>query len=336
MAPFFYKPIQPFNKESLSIYGFKHTCGFYLALFLLWLFIPQSDLIASPGYGAERGGNMTNIMSWPRSMMGWSWDQEDKVYDRETLFDYIDGAAEVFLAYNFQKAHVHRYVKRGQPDMVAEVYEMGSSADAYGVFSLERQDPEVGIGQGSEFGGSLLRFWKGKTFVSILGEGAGKEIEEVVLSLGRDLAARIKESGDPPRLLRYIAPLDPFLEPDRLYFVRSHVLLNRRFFISHQNILQMGSDVQAVLARYSRGQEKTHLLLIRYPSEAKAASAFNSFKSAYLPESGADNVLRTEESRWTKLERFREFLMIVFGSQSPSEAARIIQYTITKIKEEEP
>ena len=287
-----------------------------------------------PVFGSDDGGKMADSISWPTEIMGWSRDLEDRIYDRESLFDYIDGAAEVFLAYNFQKASVRRYVKPGQPGLVAEVYGMGSSEDAFGVFSLERQDPEAGIGQGSEFGGSLLRFWKGRFFVSILGEGTGKDLEEAVLSLGRDLAARIEEKGEPPRILRSVSALPTFPQPDRLYFIRSHVLLNRRFFISHQNILQLGSDVQAVLARYPREKEKTHLLLIRFPSETKALSAYKGFKSAYLPESGPDNALRTEEGRWTKLERFKEFLLVVFGSHSSSEAEKIILSTIAKLKEE--
>ncbi len=132
-----------------------------------------------------------------------------------------------------------RYVKPNQPDIIADVYLMGSSEDAFGVFSLEHQDPEAGIGQGSEFGGSLLRFWKGRYFVTVLGNGTGKELEEAVLSLGRGLATGIKETGDPPRLLRYL-PESPKPAADRVCFVRSHVLLNRCFFISHQNILRLG------------------------------------------------------------------------------------------------
>jgi hypothetical protein len=307
--------------------------GFGVILLVLFLSLSLNFFISSQVQGAD-GGKMDDRISWPFEISGWTWDQEDKVYNRETLFDYIDGAAEVFLAYNFQGASVHRYIKAGQPDIVAEVYTMGSSQDAYGVFSLERQDPEVNIGQGSEFGGSLLRFWKGRIFVSVLGEGAGKEVESAVLSLGRQLASLIKESGDPPRMLRYVLNLPSLPAYDRLCFVRSHVLLNRCFFISHQNILHLGSDVQAVMARYPLGKEKVHLLIVRYPSEARARAGFSSFKATYLPESGPSNAVRTEDGRWTKLDRFQEFVIIVFGTQHQSEAEGLCQSTVAKIKEE--
>ncbi|MBA4395277.1 MAG: hypothetical protein C0407_17135, partial [Desulfobacca sp.] len=319
--------LQGLNSQKVTFY---ETIRLIFFLFLCLVFNLSVFTLA---YGAD-GGKMAVRISWPSEIMGWTWDQEDKAYDRETLFDYIDGAAEVFLAYNFQEAFVHRYVKAGRPDIVAEIYKMGSSQDAFGVFSLERQDPEVGIGQGSEFGGSLLRFWKGSSFVSILGEGTGKEMETAVLGLGRQLATLIEETGEPPRIIRYLSTLPSLPANDRLCFVRSHVLLNRCYFISHQNILQLGSDVQAVMARYPREKDKVHLLVVRYPSEVRARSAFTGFRSAYLPEAGPSHAVRTEDGRWTKMDRFQEFVIIVFGTPHQSEADNLCQSLVAKIKEE--
>ena len=211
---------------------------------------------------------------------------------------------------------------------------MGSSEDAYGVFSLERQDPEAGIGQGSEFGGSLLRFWKGRYFATVLGNGTGKELEKAVLSLGQELDRGIKETGEPPRLLRCLPERADLPPPEKLCFVRSPVLLNRCFFISHQNILRLANDVQALLARYSQGKNKLRLLLVRYPTAARARSAYASFRSAYLPEAGPGGAVRTEEGAWTRAERFNHFIGIVFGAGDPAEAEQWIQTTVTQFKEE--
>jgi hypothetical protein len=275
---------------------------------------------------------MTNRLAWPSEIAGWNWDNEDKAYTPKTLFQYIDGAAEVYLAYRVQRVSVRRYLKPGQPDIVAEVYKMASSEDAFGVFSLEHQDPEAGIGQGSEFGGSLLRFWKGRFFATILGEGTGKEMEEAVLSLGRAMAAGIKETGEPPQLLRCLPDLPMFPPADRICFIRSHVLLNRCFFISHQNILRLGSDVQAVLARYAGKKKKIHLLLASYPTEARARSALKGFRSAYLPEAGQGGSLLTEDGSWTRAERYRRLVVIVFGAPSESDAEELVQASLAKLK----
>ena len=300
---------------------------------LFFLFLVSGFLAPPFGFSAGKD-KMIDRIDWPLEAAGWKWDRETGTFKGDSLYNYIDGAAEVYLAYNFRKVAVQRYLKSGQPDIVAEVYQMGSSEDAYGVFSLEQQDPEAGIGQGSEFGGSLLRFWKGRYFATVLGNGTGKELEEAVLSLGRELARGIKETGEPPRLLRCLPERVDLPPPEKLCFVRSHVLLNRCFFISHQNLLRLAGDVQAVLARYSQGKNKLRLLLVRYPTTARARSAYTGFQSAYLPEAGPRSAVRTEDGVWTRAEHYNEFIGIVFGAGDPAEAEQWVQTTVAQFKKE--
>jgi hypothetical protein len=306
--------------------------GRWITLFIFFLCLAFNLFSPLPESFAGEG-KMTDRLAWPLALDGWTWNQEDLAFDRATLFNHIDGGAEVYLAYNFQRAFVHRYVKAGQPDIVVEVYQMGSSADAFGVFSLERQDPEVGIGQGSEFGGSLLRFWKGRYFVSVLGEGEGKDLEAAVLGFGRALAASIKETGEPPKMLGYLPDLPWLSSSDKLFFVRSHILLNKYFFISHENLLKLASDVQAVFARYPQEKNKIRVLIARYPTQARAASAFASFRSAYMSDADRNNMVRMEDQTWTKSEHYREFIIVVFGTSLQFQAEGLIQSILTKIKE---
>jgi len=273
-------------------------------------------------------------LEWPPAINGWTWDKEDRIFDRETLYNHIDGAAEVYLSYNFQKALVRRYTKPGHPDIVAEIYRMGSSFDAFGIFSLEQQDPEAGIGQGSEFGGSLLRFWKGNTFVAILGEGEGKDLEAALLELGRKLAEGIKKTGALPEALKFLPDnLPGFNSRDKLCFLRSHILLNRCYFLSHSNILHLGKETEAVFARYSQGPDKIRLIIIHYPSEAGAEAAFKSFAFAFMPEAWSDHLIRLEDQTWAKAERYRDFIVLVFGSNQAGQAEEISKTILNRIKE---
>src|SRR5208283_4197241 len=160
--------------------------------FSLWLML-----------GAAAGkGAMDETIRWPSEAGGWKRTGEAVRYQGREIFDYMDGAGEVYLAYNFRQLTVHRFERQGHPALIAELYEMGTPADAFGVFSFDKQDPGAGIGQGSEFGGGLLRFWKGRHFASVYGEGEGHEQEQAVLEIGRGLASSIVETGEPPRLIR--------------------------------------------------------------------------------------------------------------------------------------
>jgi hypothetical protein len=275
---------------------------------------------------------MRTDLTLPSEIEGWKWDGKEERYDNRTIFKYIDGAGEVYLAYGFQGLTTRRFEKPGKPLLTADVYEMGSSADACGVFLFERQDEDVGIGQGSEFGGGLLRFWKGNYFVSVYAEGEGEDLDRATIGLGRAVAASIMMTGPRPELISHIPDKSFGLVEKNIYFFRSHVLLNQRFFIAHQNILHLGPDVEAVLTEYQVGRQKAHLVLIRYPSETQALDALSSFRKAYLPEARGKKIVKTEDAKWAGAMYYKEFVAVVFGAASEADAEGLLKATETNLK----
>jgi hypothetical protein len=208
---------------------------------------------------------------------------------------------------------------------------MASSEDAYGVFSFEHQDEAVGIGQGSEFGGGLLRFWKGRYFVSIYAEGEGKEVESGILHMGRGVANSIPAAGPKPILVGFIPGKNVGLVDKSIRYLRNHVLLNQRFFIAHQNILNLNRKTEAVLAQYLQDKQKTQLLLIRYANLKEAGDAYQSFMKAYLPEAGGKNRLRTEDRKWTFARQRDEYVLIVFGAPTELDGEALLKATEEKM-----
>jgi hypothetical protein len=208
---------------------------------------------------------------------------------------------------------------------------MASSGDAYGVFSFEHQDEAVGIGQGSEFGGGLLRFWKGKYFLSIYAEGEGAEVESGILVMGKAAAKSIPATGSEPKLVGFVPGKDLGLVDKSVRYLKSHVLLNQRFFIAHQNILNLNRNTEAVLAQYLQGKQKTQLLLIRYPKSKEAEDAYQSFMKVYLPEAKGRDRSRTEDQKWTFARHRNDFVVIVFGASTEADAEALLKAIEEKV-----
>ena len=288
--------------------------------------------VAEMAKGEEKG-KMSREIFLPSDTGGWKWDGKETKYNSKTLFSYIDGAAELYLAYGFQNLTVRRFEESNQPPIVLELYEMASSEDAYGVFSFEYQDEAAGIGQGSEFGGGLLRFWKDKYFVSIYAEGEGAETESGILKVGRAAANSIPAVGPEPKLVGFIPGKDLGLVDKSLRYLKSHVLLNQRFFIAHQNILNLSRRTEAVLAQYLQGKQKTQLLLIRYPDSKEAVDAYRSFMKVYLPDVKGMDRGRTEDRKWTFARQQNEFILIVFGAPTEADAEVLLKATEEKLPE---
>jgi hypothetical protein len=295
---------------------------------MVWIFT-----IAESVKGEEKG-KMNKEISLPSETGGWTWDGKEIRYDSKTLFKYIDGAAELYLAYGFQNLTVRRFEKPRRPPIIVELYEMACSEDAYGVFSFEHQDEDVGIGQGSEFGGGLLRFWKGKYFVSIYAEGEGAEVESAILTVGRAAANSILATGPEPKLVGFIPGKDFGPVDMSVRYLKSHVLLNQRFFIAHQNILNLTRKTEAVLAQYLKDKQKTQLLLIRYPDSKEAGNAYQSFMKGYLPDAGGKDRSRTEDRKWTFAWQRNEFVVIVFEAPVEADAEGLIKAIVEELSRE--
>jgi len=299
----------------------------------IWTFfvIIVSMLTVAEMVRGEEKGKMSREIFLPSEAEGWKWDRKEAEYNSKTLFKYMDGAAELYLAYGFQNLTVRRFERSNQPPITCELYEMACSEDAYGVFSYEHQDETVGIGQGSEFGGGLLRFWKDKYFVSIYAEGEGAEVESGILKMGRAAANSIPGVGPEPKLVGYIPGKDLGLVDKSLRYLKDHVLLNQRFFIAHQNILNLSRKTEAVLAQYLQGKQKTQLLLIRYPDPREAVDAYRSFMKAYLPDVRGMDRARTEDRKWTFARQRNEFILIVFGAPTETDAEGLLKATQEKL-----
>ena len=276
---------------------------------------------------ARTGITVDNI---PKEIHGWVASAQVRQYDRKTLFKYIDGGAELYLAYRFRKAYVHTYTKPGEPNIVMDIYDMGTPEDAFGVFTAEREGEDIGIGIGSEYEAGLLRFSKGRFFVSIMTHEETPQTRKTLLSLARAVADAIQPTGEKPQLLSFL-PDKGLIERSVRYFY-DHNILNLHYYIADENILHLDSHTEAVLARYSGEGGKPYLLLVKYPSPQRAKTAFRSFINAYIPDAVKPGLVRTENGKWTAGDVFFTFVAVVLEAPSDVWARSLLEAVSIKLE----
>jgi len=210
--------------------------------------------------------------SIPVEVAGWRSVDDDQTFDTETIYGYIDGHAEVYLAYGMVRCLSRRYSgPEGEPDIVLDLFEQASPADAFGVFTHDRDGEEVDIGQGGLFRHGWLSFWKGHWFGSVYAEGESEASIEAVLALGRAAADAINEVGDVPPLVAEL-PADG-LDPRSVRYLHTQEILNGVVYLGYENALRFGPEVDAVVGRYQRPDGGGWLLLVDYPDDASAELA---------------------------------------------------------------
>ena len=94
-----------------------------------------------------------------------------EVYNKDNIFDYMDGEAEAYLPLGFRLLYTERYRKPGTGKLIlVEVYDMGSSTGAGGVFDVySRKGGRTikGIGSAAWTDNSLILFWRGRYFFRV-------------------------------------------------------------------------------------------------------------------------------------------------------------------------
>jgi hypothetical protein len=265
----------------------------------------------------------------PAQIDGWKSDGKDGIYDRKTLYDYIDGSAEVYLAFDFRQAFARRFVKQGQPGITLDFFDMGSSQDAYGIFTFEREGKSIGIGQDSEYASGFLRFWKGRYFVSILADRETTVVRKAVMDLGKAIAKSIPDEGKRPEILSLL-PRKDLIETSIRFFHQASGL-NYHYFIADKNVLNLSRETDVLLARYKEGQCKTQLIVIRYPDVQSAQSALESFRKSVIPDA-KNGAVRLENGKWAVSGERGRILAIVFDGLTEETARLLVDEVLAKVE----
>lgn len=301
----------------------------------------------------------------PLIMGIWSRTDKVKMVDSKNIFEYMNGAGELYLAYNFDHLEVYEYAAKDQQNILVELYFMKSSDDAYGLLSQDwGGEPQKLIYSGSDksagnlasqvralYGRGLLRIWSDNLYVRIMAFLETSSSKQVVLELGRLIMAD-RQNPLPPKLLNFLPARFgqgwKLLE-NTVSFFRSHLVLNSLYFLSHQNIFNLNLSTEACLSQYEKypwnGKRKTfHVMVINYFHPGKALQALDKFTKIYLPEFREKQQSKTSaktkgffkiEDGWIGYEVEKGFISCIFGGPDKNTTRMVLDTLKQKRTKEE-
>ena len=147
--------------------------------------LPAAQSPPQNAAGSESGGaGADTIVSLPRQAGPWVRPDAPRRITEETIFDYMDGAGELYLAYRFEHLDVYQYAapEKRLGTIKVELYWMGSPDDAFGLLSNDWGGEAIdlrGQGEGRHphpavpshdalYGGGLLRFWSDNLYGRVM------------------------------------------------------------------------------------------------------------------------------------------------------------------------
>lgn len=279
----------------------------------------------------------------PDTIERWRLENPPKRIDSKNIFDYMNGAGELYLGYHFDHLWVYEYRDQSGNDILVELYHMKGSNDAFGLLSLDWG----GEGETTRFtfpdalyGKGLLRVRSNNIYARIMVVKETPAARDIILKLGEIITAN-RSNPAPPKLLQVLEPVlgsHWTLRRDRIGYFYSHLVLNSLYYLSHENILNLNHSTEAVIAAYEKtlkdhGQKRFHFLVINYPDHQQALMALNGFVEAYLTDRKRENQpeLKNEnkqfyqiEDGWMGYQLQNRYLALVFECPDLESAREIM------------
>lgn len=134
---------------------------------------------------------------------GWKLSGEIETFIPSTLYEYINGAADLYLMYEFEELKVAEYQNEKKAVVTVDIYHHKTPLHAFGIYSQERFPGanflDIGV-QGYDEKG-FLNYLTGPYYVKISTTNTGPEDQEVLMSFARKVAEHLGQKGSFPAIL---------------------------------------------------------------------------------------------------------------------------------------
>jgi len=288
---------------------------------IIWL----SFVSMSSHYSTEMTSIPNSLTAFlPDSVEGWTSNQEDRVFNPDNLFDYIDGGAELYLSYGFSEVLSRSYSKANHPEIKVDIFDMKESRNAYGVFCHVRETVEQEFGQGSQQYEGAIIFWKDRYYISLMSNSETPESRSGMQKIARAIDVLINTTGTIPEIADRL-PTTGLVKESIIYF-HHPVWVNALYFITDENIFNIHPQTQGVVAKYGELGDRQYVLLVKYPDSDQANEAFGNFQKHF----SAAPIFQMEDKKWCAANISGNLLYCIFNASTREKAENLVRLIQTQ------
>jgi hypothetical protein len=207
-------------------------------------------------------------------LTGWTVTVDTVFYTPDNLYDLIDGAADVYLSYGFEKVYLADYGSGDGTEVRVELYRHNSTVNAFGIYSQERKPDYhfVAMGaQGYEDEG-ILNFLTGVYYVKLATHGAGPGVRRSLRAVAHAIARHLLQ--------------DTLLPSPLALFPTYGKITNGETYVA-DNFLGYGVLHSAYIAQY-KGEKPFQMFIIPCESSAAARAMLEAYLKAVKQPAGRD------------------------------------------------
>jgi hypothetical protein len=202
----------------------------------------------------------------------WTLIHGPQTFNNKTLFEHVNGQAELFLKYGFEKSvfAIYQSKKNSQDQIEMDIYDVGNVVQAFGVFSRFRnEDRPGGFGLDSFLDDHSALFYKGRYFIMVYATASNRDLLKQFSLL---ISSKIMDPSPPPKEISYF-PKNGLKPGSIQYFsegLLGHQFLKRGFQGTYLEEVEVKDKVEDKNRTKTEGKEYKLFLAIFKDSQDAA------------------------------------------------------------------
>jgi hypothetical protein len=260
---------------------------------------------------------LSSLLPAGNEIDSWEKNLDSEEYQGEDLFFYINGGAEIYHEYGFERVIVQDYKSKNGRSASLEVYKMSNPKSAYGMYTFKSSGKGklLNVGYGCKLQDYYLNFWKGQYLVTITGFDAEKETIDGLKAIANavDKKIQIQTIREMPGLYSCL-PQENLDTQSVKYFTGNLGLVNSYPF-SSSNILNIQEGIKGT---YSAGYD---IYILKYKDVIESNEAFESAEEGFRAEMRYQDITTNQERIKLEddsgirivIEPYRTFILILLG-----------------------
>lgn len=254
-------------------------------------------------------------------LKGYKIKTDYPVYFPDNLWDFINGAADNYLANGFVDLHVAEY-KKGKAVIKLEIYRHSDNTMAFGIYSSERSPSFrfINLGAQGYVADGSINFFKGNYYIKIRTYSEKEQVLQAEETLAYKVAGMLTGDAVMPALLLQF-PAEGKKENEETFInesVLGHSFLNKAFKAAYK----VGSDEFAI-----------------YIAEGSSSEAVKEIAETYIASTGLTTfgtsdrkVMLTDGYNGTIFLAWNDSRIVIISGLAKDQAEIADRYTAEILK----
>ncbi len=197
---------------------------------------------------------------------GFQKNEKIESYNPDNLYDYINGAADSYLNYDFEKLYLQRYKGKDEQSIKIEIYKHSNKTTSFGIYSSERpfRGNWVNVGAQGYYEKGILNFYKGQFYIKMMMYKVEKSDEEIIL-IASKIAENLSGSNETPETYK-LFPSEAKVDNSEKYI--------------HKNFLGYESFEKAYTVDYETNDTNFEMFLIELDNKTACKKMLDGYFDA--------------------------------------------------------